>query len=454
MEFDLCIVGAGTAGMAAAYALRRTGLRVAVIEKNKDLGGTAVNAWVETWIEGINPPYLVELFNALCGTGKAWGNLNNSWLPEKFAKNGTSSFLRFDPAALAEKYAGDFSDDGHFRFFTQCMAVNAIKKDPRTVESVEIVNLNTQEHFLIRAKFFIDASGDGILCRHAGSTAFYGEDPYSRFNEPLMRGKDGNTKYLNEPSLFFRIKEEPAPAVHASSAGGFNYDGYIDRFHLWVNPMSGLGLTGLEIIQNGSEAGYKKAVSLVGGFWDYIKREHTRRKNAGEPLYYPDDVLNCIPTGEYAPMLGIRESYRIECDYMIRQQDLSQKIKSDNPGNFIACGSHDIDFHVYGSLNPAEVRAFNRDSLKPSGIPYLSIVPKALDNVLIACRAYGASHIALAARRVNKDMAQLGWAAGHALRICMEDRLTNTREVNIQKLQSNTYTGFAASVQELENRMK
>lgn len=62
---DICIVGAGTAGMAAAYALMGSNYKVIIVEKSSNPGGTAVNAWVETWIPGINPPFLKEILKKI-----------------------------------------------------------------------------------------------------------------------------------------------------------------------------------------------------------------------------------------------------------------------------------------------------------------------------------------------------------------------------------------------------
>jgi hypothetical protein len=459
---DVCIVGAGSAGMAAAYALKGRGYKVVLVEKYPQLGGTAVNAWVETWIMGINPPYLIEIFNLLKNAGTAWGDLDKSWLPAKFAKpkylddKGNASFLRFEPAALAGKYRADLNADTNFIVLSEFQLTKVIRNG-RNITSIEVANSSSKETCQITAKYFIDSSGDGVLCREAGCQAFLGEDSYKDYQEDLMNGKTPK-KILNEPSLLFKIKPSSGDIPKNKMQNNFTYDGYID-WH-WINPMAGFGISGMEVIDKGIEPTYTKAVSLRTDFWAFIRQEYTRRiENNERPYGYSDKVLTTIPSGEYAPMLGIRESYRIECDYMLRQSDLTDKIHSDSAylkeKKFIACGCHDdVDFHVYGSLSRQEVKAFDKNYLQPSGIPYDCIIPKVLDNTLIACRAYGATHIALAARRINKDMAQLGWAAGHAVRFCLEKKLSDTRKADVKILQSAEYTGFVDSVKEVEKRMK
>jgi hypothetical protein len=462
-DCDVCIVGAGTAGMAAAYALKKSGYRVVLVEKYSRVGGTAVNAWVEVWIEGINPPYLVEIYNSLQSVGKAWGDIDMSWLPQKFINSGKSSFLRFDPDALAEKYVADLNAAGNITILSG-YTLSTVYRDNncQNVSSIEIANIKDANDVIqINAQWFIDSSGDGILCRQAGCTAYLGEDCYEKFHEEFMKDKVPQ-KIINEPSLLFRVEEQPS-AISSSFDGDnpkdlpFVYDGYIDLFHSWINPMTGMGISGMEVICRGINKTYEKAYGLINDFWAYIEQQISQRKQRNpEPLYGYASIkdLKYVPTGEYAPMLGIRESYRIECERMLIQSDLKERINSAALENFIACGSDEVDLHVYGSISQAEVQAFNKKELQPSGIPYQCLIPKNLDNVLVACRAYGASHIALAAHRINKDMAQIGWAAGHAIRICLEEGLTNTRGVDVEKLQGSSYTNFTNSVKELEKRMK
>lgn len=51
--------------MAAAYALKYLGDDLIIVEQQPKLGGTATQAWVQQWIEGINPPYFATLFKEL-----------------------------------------------------------------------------------------------------------------------------------------------------------------------------------------------------------------------------------------------------------------------------------------------------------------------------------------------------------------------------------------------------
>ena len=60
------------------------------------------------------------------------------------------------------------------------------------------------------------------------------------------------------------------------------------------------------------------------------------------------------------------------------------------------------------------------------------------------------THIGACSFRLNKDVMQLGYAAGKAALIFHEDGLTDVRNVDVEKLQSAGYTNFVGLVARLE----
>lgn len=470
-KWNVCILGTGTAGMAAAYALANYRLsngekvNVILVEPYATLGGTAVNAWVQTWIEGINPPYLEKI---LMEYGYKPEEIRKSILPARFGGGGN---LLLNHEKLAEQYRRDMDAaqnvtvlTGHWFGDIKSVTCEGGKQKIHVI-TVKDKDGNCMD---IEADFFIDSSGDGVLCRAAGVDYYIGEDPYSRFNEDLMPKNDQyDETSLNEPSLFYRVlppeKSQSDNEFLGSIETVYEKDGkvvkpdYIDSDgyanQRFCNPMTGLGMTGYECLGK-PEWAYKTAVNRFLEHWKFVKTTLQQRYNdgmSGSYRGYPVNQRLWNYTGEFAPMLGIRESYRIKCEYMLRQNDLTELIDPNNLKDYIACGSHTIDFHITQNIDRRKVTLFNK-SIKPSGIPYRCMIPLGVKNVLIACRAYGASHIALAARRLNKDMAQLGWAAGFAVRECMEGNLDDVRLVDVTQIQKKS--GFKENVQRLMDKYK
>lgn len=483
IKCDICIVGGGSAGMAAAYALKGTAYKVVIVDDNKMLGGTAVNGWVQTWIEGINPPYLVNILEQL---GVSEADVNNSILPSKFrrdkeqTKSGNLSIPAYE---LANIYQKDMDEAQKIELLLG-YALNSICTKHEVgdgkyqVDEIAVCDLSTNDTVQIRANFFIDSTGDGVLCRlvssNEGVDYFVGEDPYSRFKESLMpKASAGeseiyDSKWLNEPSLFYDVQPEAeddeailkevktVAAVKGKiiAPGYLTTDGYANR--LLLNPMTGLGVTGYDVLKacNKKEI-YDEVVKRHVEHWKYVKLsliksfDSSIHKESDFMRGYSYEQRRWNYTGRYASMLGIRESYRINCDYMLRQDDLTKLIDSSDLGRNIACGSHIVDFHVWKTISRSEVGDFNQHKIVPSGIPYDCLLPLKLNNILIACRAFGASHIALSARRVNKDMAQLGWAAGFAVKQCLEKSLSDVRQVDVKQIQQES--GFVKNVELLES---
>lgn len=467
----VCIIGGGTAGMAAAYALKDDPtIQLTIVEREATLGGTAVNAWVNTWIEGINPPYLQKLFQELKAQGLASGDLGNSWIAQNHRRDQLpSSPLIFDVKALAARYQKDMEQAGvtlymGYQLKQTHFAYNS--KKMRQVQKITVFQKHTLQEQNLEADFFIDCTGEGVLCRQVNPVEnedyFYGEDPQSRFQEPDAP-KHPDLQRLNAPSLFYKIaKPASTPAKEYShkppyiTGDGYNINGYeiTGKTEDVVNPLAGEGLNASDILRDYDDS-YQTACQRSAEHWAYVqsalkayalaKKKPSHRDCEGFPpaLYTYQFLQN-------APMLGIRESYRIHCEYMLRQQDLLEKINAHNLKHYVACGGHTIDFHGIRNYNFTD---FN-SRITVSGIPYECLIPQKISNTLIASHAYGASHIALAARRINKDIAQLGWAAGHAIRICIAQGYADTRLVcqNIAELQE--ITQFKAGVEYIEQFMK
>ena len=477
---NVCIIGAGSAGIAAAYALRNTGHKVIIIDDNQMLGGTAVNGWVQTWIEGINPPYLANLLRRM---GFSDNEIQESILPPRFKKNSKSGCLSIPFRKLGNFYEQDMRDSENITLLLGYNIVEVCSKTKASngkwsVNEITVCQIETGKELCICADYFIDSTGDGVLCRlvcpNEGKDYFIGEDPYSRFKETLMPidKKNGveiyDPTHLNEPSLFYEVQpnakddKEILDKVDTVMLENGNIikpdylstDGYANR--LFLNPMTGLGITGYDVVRaTNKQTIYKEACKRHLEHWKYVKLslmntfDPCRHKESDFMRGYSFDQRNWNYTGQYAPMLGVRESYRINCDYMLRQVDLTIKISSVDLKRYIACGSHSVDFHTWKSIKREDVSRFNNENLVPSGIPYDCLLPIGLNNVLIACRAFGASHIALAARRVNKDMAQLGWAAGFAVKQCLDNTHVNLRNINVGYLQEES--GFSENVKLLES---
>lgn len=121
-----------------------------------------------------------------------------------------------------------------------------------------------------------------------------------------------------------------------------------------------------------------------------------------------------------ACQVGVRETRHIKGLYTMTHEDITEARKFEDA---IVRSCYFIDIHSpTGSGFDHEVKggkgAVKKNYNVPEGdyyeVPYRSIVPEGLDNLLVPCRALSADHEASAAIRVMATMTGIGEAAGHA----------------------------------------
>ena len=171
--FDLVVVGGGCTGVCAALRAARLGLKVAIVEKSNCFGGVATNGLVNVWhtllditcTEQVISGLTEEVEQKLLENGSAW------------VENTKSIGIRFDPNAM--KFVLD-----------QLVVESGIKIFFHTVYCALIANDGKIDHIVVGnedglgrifAEFFIDATGDGDLCRDAGLKSY----AYNRIQPPF-----------------------------------------------------------------------------------------------------------------------------------------------------------------------------------------------------------------------------------------------------------------------------
>lgn len=97
----------------------------------------------------------------------------------------------------------------------------------------------------------------------------------------------------------------------------------------------------------------------------------------------------------------------------------------------IALGNYDIDIHNPSGTGTSHY--YFKDG-EYYTIPYRSLLPKEIDNMLVAGRCISATHEAQASIRIMPICACLGEAAGTAAAIAKSTG-TTTRSVDVEKVQ-------------------
>jgi hypothetical protein len=142
---------------------------------------------------------------------------------------------------------------------------------------------------------------------------------------------------------------------------------------------------------------------------------------------YVPGFENCYFT-KTAPFLGIRETRRIVGRYVMTREDILSCRRFDDA---IAVASYPIDIH----------RPNDQDcTLEWCGdcydIPYGSLVPRGVRNLLVAGRCISTTHEAMAAIRVMPTCMAMGEAAGRAAAMAVRRGVEPT-EIDVKELQAD-----------------
>jgi hypothetical protein len=126
------------------------------------------------------------------------------------------------------------------------------------------------------------------------------------------------------------------------------------------------------------------------------------------------------------PVAGARESRRIVGDYVLTAADVRSGARHDD---VVVLGAWRLDRH------PAGQPGYHPTPWTPPyDIPYRTLLPRDVENLLVAGRCHSATSEALASSRVTATAMGMGQAAGIAAALAVAGKVT-TREIAIPRLQ-------------------
>ena len=168
--------------------------------------------------------------------------------------------------------------------------------------------------------------------------------------------------------------------------------------------------------------------------------------------FYSEYVPGCenirlLATGS---ILGIRESRRIKCDYMLNVRDFLARADFDDE---IGRYNYPVDIHVMNT-GTDEYARFQKeyDTMRYKdgesyGIPFRSLIPVSFTNALVAGRCVGTDRQMEASIRVMPGCFITGQAAGTAAALAADSH--EVRSVDARTLQQALLKGGAYLRKEL-----
>lgn len=433
-EYDLCVVGGSCTGVFAAVRAARLGLRVAVIERNVILGGTATAAQVNEWhsIEDVFRER--QVIGGL--TLEVIERLKKRGVARELPKKQRAQF-RFNPAEMAYEL-DNLAHEHRVRVYLEARfaaPMVEIVDGRRRVSAIFIEDKSGRR--AIRARYFIDASGDGDLVRRAGFRVEKGNNLQPVNLQALVYGLE---ELLHSTSIGDIWKElQPLLKEHGypeenSNPWYFECPGAPALTNIFGPRCNGVDASNADEL---SEA-FRKGRHYQQVLLTMLKR-----------LYNVQPVVVAWPHA-----LGVRETWHACCEHRLTGEEL---LRGECFPDAIANGTYPVDIHHHdgthlqyldgraevvfkdGRVEWSRWRA-EEESPRCYHIPYRSLQPLESDNVLVAGRVYDADREAFGATRVMVNMNQTGEAAGVAIALAATDRVS-VGAVNAARLRETLAQG-------------
>ena len=399
-HYDVVVCGGGPAGIGAALAVAEHGCKTALIERFSFLGGMATAGYVN--------PMSEFAYNDRFVTGG---------IPRRFAEEvialGGGQFeeprcnLSFDPEVY-KLAARRMLDRAGVTLYLNTYLTDCIRENDK-IKQVLFVNKSGLQ--ALEADYFIDATGDADLAWMAGAPML----PQLRDRQPAslcfcLSGVDTSTERMhiihqrnhrfNHQATFvretlFALREQ---GEHVPQFGGPWLATTMEDGCITVNmTRSPMDATDPADLQRADARMREDIFTLVK-----LMKAHV------------PEFRSCRLTA-IAPMVGIRESRRIEGLHVLTGQEYVTAHKFPDS---IARACHPVDIHLPG--DEGQELTFPEDA---GYIPYRSLITKELDNLLVAGRCISADAEAFAAIRVQAPCMETGQAAGLAAALCKQEGL-------------------------------
>jgi hypothetical protein len=421
-QFDVIILGGGSAGIAAAVVAARNGARTALIEAGPMLGGElltgmtvdgAINGRGEDTVGGV----LNDLLQLCRDMGGFVAKLNDWRLIQ---------YIAYDPEIMKIAIPQLVFGAG-VTVYLQTFAEDVVQ-DQGKISGIIVRNKGGRQ--LLTARAFVDASGDGDLCAMAGAEML----SVARDEKPQPMSMMFRMANVDTTALLSYVRDHPeCVAVGESDAiRGGRTDREITEeiyrqgqpcvFFKGNGPLLGdaiqrgdLFATALIMIQPTSDARREVCINATRIALD----DPTRSDNMATALrVLSAQVFQCakflrqsVPgfgdasISGMSPRIGIRETRRVVGDYILTEEDVLDARKRDDG---VAKGCHHVDIHQDGT---GQIRIPVADG-GSYDIPLGSLLPKGIENVVIAGRCLSASREAQGSARVMGSCMAMGQAAG------------------------------------------
>ncbi|MCX6033063.1 MAG: FAD-dependent oxidoreductase [Chloroflexi bacterium] len=428
-EPDVLVCGLGPAGISAAVAAARMGALTMAVERCAFAGGNFTNAKVVGIIGAVNTitgalitggitfemlkraayrreddysrKPLCELFEE---NQDSVGQVYRPKTTQNHVRQVNSVRLLFDPEIF--KHQADMLLTGsgvkllyHTVIADTVMAEGHIKK---------VILANKDGLSCVKPKMVIDCTGDADISAMSGA-------PFEKADvvQPgTLMFTVGGLVFDDFQAFYDACRKAMAQAADCGEIGI-----YAGPSVGWVRPgMMNFNNTRLVFDATSAES---VTEAEIRGREDVFRFFEVYKKYIGA---FKDAYI--LDSGPY---LGTRESRRIIGEYVLTLDDIVEGRRFDDA---IALAGGIVDFHRLDKSGHSALQF-----VKPSDIPYRTLLPQKVDNLLVAGRCHSVTQMAAAVTRMGVTAMLMGEAAGRAAVLALNGGCTPS-DVDVEQLRA------------------
>ena len=417
--FDFVVAGGGYAGLCAAIAAARLGLRVALLHDRPVLGGNASSEVRVTPIGAVELalyPRTADILQELhrtprgvSGSGGIRANVDDDYVAQLAAR------------------------EPQLRVFLDTH-VTAVERDGARLVALRARHTRSGAEQRFPAPLFADCTGDAQVGFLAGADWRLGREGRDETGEALAPAR-GDRQQLGASNFWLAAHTGrpttfpacpwalPIPSLDAMEVATPKWP---PRFGEHAYAAGWNWETGFTMDQLGdAEAVRDHNFRAIYGAWDFLKNRSDGR------AAYADAALSWV-----AYILGRRESRRLLGDLILTEHDLTAPryypdgcvtttwyldLHFPHPQNSRFFPGREFRSLAYDDPNFERFRGAivgQHTEIKPYPVPYRCFYSRNVPNLFMAGRNISVTHVALASVRVMNTTALMGTVVGRAAALC------------------------------------
>lgn len=494
IDVDICIYGATSGGVVAAYTALKQGKSVVLIEPSRRIGGMTTGGLGLTDVGHVDiiRGYAMNFYRRV---GKIYGN--------------DGPVFKFEPKVALAAY-NQLVEETAMPILYSYRIIDC-KKSGATVKTITLENStdpSAKLHKMVSAKVFIDCSYEGDLMARAGisytvgreANSQYGEtyngvqiairhqfppniDPYKVKGDPSsgllwgisqekMGPQGSGDKHIQAYNLRIALTCDPPNTIPITKPD--NYDP--ERYELMIRMHEGYAWQSLNDVFSWDRMPNHKtdinnnngfSTDMIGANWDYPEASYARRDSIFKahrdytlgmlyfvghderiPEHIRKEILNWglpkdeyLESGHFTPQLYIREARRM-IGRLVMTQYHCQGIET--APHCIGWAAYTMDSHNSGRY-VVNGQVKNEGNVEmpvpgPYAVGYEAITPKAseADNVIVPV-CLSASHIAYGSIRMEPVFMVLGESSALAACQAIDLHKAKVQQVDASKVMEKFY---------------